>query len=85
MRFGVTNYKEGNNRPSSVNQIPLVHNHDKAGNKCYTQDNTNTRENPSRVKSGVCNAHQQRTRSPLYDVNVPTTVELTLVGIISKT
>ena len=29
-------YKEGNNRPSSVNQIPLVHNHDKAGNKYYT-------------------------------------------------
>ena len=28
-------YKEGNNRPSSVNQIPLVHNHDKAGNKCF--------------------------------------------------
>ena len=40
-------YKEGNNRPSSINQISLVHNHDKAGNKCYTQDNTNTRENPS--------------------------------------
>ena len=37
-------YKEGNNRPSSVNQISLVHSHDKAGNKCYTQDNTNTRE-----------------------------------------
>ena len=42
-------YKEGNNRPSTVNQISLVHNHDKAGNKiyCYTQDNTNTQENPS--------------------------------------
>ena len=37
-------YKEGNNRSSSVNQISLFHNHDKAGNKCYTQDNTNTRE-----------------------------------------
>ena len=37
-------YKEGNNRPSSINQISLVHNHDKAGNKCYTQDNTDTRE-----------------------------------------
>ena len=37
-------YKEGNNHPPSVNQISLVHNHDKAGNKCYTQDNTNTRE-----------------------------------------
>ena len=24
-------YKEGNNRPSSVNQISLVHNHDKSG------------------------------------------------------
>ena len=33
-------YKEGNNRPSSVNQIPIVHNHDKSENKCYTQDNT---------------------------------------------
>ena len=33
--------------PSSVNQISLVHNHDKTGNKYYTQDNTNTRENPS--------------------------------------
>ena len=31
-------YMEGNNRPASVNQISLVHNHDKAGNKCYTQD-----------------------------------------------
>ena len=41
-------YKEGNNRPSSVyNQISLVHYNDKAGNKCYTQDNTNTWENPS--------------------------------------
>ena len=43
---------EGNNRPSSVNQISLVHNHDKAANKCYTQDITNTRENPS-VRIGV--------------------------------
>ena len=33
-------YKEGNNCPPSVNQISLVHNHDKAGYKCYT----NTRE-----------------------------------------
>ena len=33
-------YKDGNNRPSSVNQISLIHNYDKAGNKCYTQDNT---------------------------------------------
>ena len=40
-------YKEGNDRPSSVNQIPLVHNHDKAGNEWYIQDNTDTRENPS--------------------------------------
>ena len=40
-------YKEGNNRPSSVNQISLVHNLDKAVNKCYTQDNMDTRENPS--------------------------------------
>ena len=46
-RFRHMKYKEGNNRPSSVNQIALVHNHDKAGNKCYTQDNTNTRETPS--------------------------------------
>ena len=30
-----------------VNQISLVDNHDKAGNKCYTQYNTNNRENPS--------------------------------------
>ena len=37
--FGM-NYKEGNNRPPSVNQISLVHNHGKAGNKCsYTRDN----------------------------------------------
>ena len=40
--FDIFKYKEGNNRPSSVNQISLVHNHDKAGNKCYTQDNTDT-------------------------------------------
>ena len=40
-------YKEGNNHPSSVNPISLIHNHDKAGNKCYTQDNTDTRENQS--------------------------------------
>ena len=39
-------YKEGINRPLSVNQISLVHNHDKAGNKCYTQGNTDTRKNP---------------------------------------
>ena len=40
-------HKEGNNRPSYVNQISLVNNHDKAGNTCYTQDNTNTLENLS--------------------------------------
>ena len=34
-----TKYKEGNNRPSSVNQISPVHYHDKSGNKCYTQEN----------------------------------------------
>lgn len=33
-------YKEGNNHPSSVIQTPPVHNHDKAENKCHTQDNT---------------------------------------------
>ena len=43
----VSIYKKGNNRPASVNQMSLVHNHDKAEYKCYTQDNTNTRENPS--------------------------------------
>ena len=32
----VYKYKDGNNRPSSVNQISLVHNHNKSGNKCYT-------------------------------------------------
>ena len=42
--FYLSKYKEGNNRPSSVNQISLVHNHDKSGNKCYTQDSTNTWE-----------------------------------------
>ena len=30
-----------------LNQKALVHNHYKDGNKCYTQDNTNTRETPS--------------------------------------
>ena len=36
------------NRPSSVNLKPLVHiKHIKVGNKCHTQDNTDTRENPS--------------------------------------
>ena len=34
--------------PSSVNQISLVHNHYKAGNKCYNQDNTDT------LKTQVC-------------------------------
>ena len=33
-------------------QISLVHNHHKAMNKCYTQDNTNTLENP-RVRIGT--------------------------------
>ena len=43
-------YKEGYNRPFiSVKQISLVHNHDKAGNKRYTQNNTGTRENPKCV------------------------------------
>ena len=45
--YSGSKYKEGNNCPSSVNQISLVHYHDKAGNKCYTQDNTDTSENPS--------------------------------------
>ena len=42
----ISKYKEGHNRPSSVNQMLLVHNHDKAENKCYTQDNSDARENP---------------------------------------
>ena len=36
----------------TVNQLSLVHNYEKAGNKCYTQDNTNTPENPS-VRQGA--------------------------------
>ena len=36
-------YMERNDRQPSVNQIPLVHYHDKAWNKCYTRDNTTTR------------------------------------------
>ena len=36
-------YKEGNNRPSSVIQMSLVHNHDKAGNECYTRENPSVR------------------------------------------
>ena len=39
----MSKYKEGNNRPSTVNQTSFVHNQDKAGNRCYAQDNTNTR------------------------------------------
>ena len=39
-----TKYKEGNTRPSHVNQTSLVNIHDKAGNKCYTQDSTDTQE-----------------------------------------
>ena len=31
----------------SVNEISLVHIYDKAGNKCYIQDNTDTRKYPS--------------------------------------
>ena len=38
-------YKEGNNCPSSVNQ--LVHNHDKVRNKCYTTTWTLGGKNPS--------------------------------------
>ena len=40
-------YKEGNDRSSSVNPISLVHKHEISANKRYTQDNTDTRENPS--------------------------------------
>ena len=47
---GREKYKEGNNHPSSVNQKSLVHKHDKAGNKCYTPDNTDTRGKPKCVK-----------------------------------
>ena len=53
-------YKEGNNRPSSVNQISLVHNHDKAGNKYYTQDNTDTR------KTQVCEGHSTTNQNKRY-------------------
>ena len=35
---------EGNNLPSSVNKKSLVQEDDKAGNQCYTQDNTDTRK-----------------------------------------
>ena len=38
-------YKEGNNRPSSVNQISLVNNLDKVGNKYCAKDNKNSWEN----------------------------------------
>ena len=53
-------YKEGNDRPSSVNQIPLVHTHDKAGNECYTQENTDpvklkcVNRGPGRVNFTYC-------------------------------
>ena len=38
-------YKEGNNRPPYVNLESVVHIHNKAGNKCYTQDNMDARKN----------------------------------------
>ena len=38
-------YKEGNNRPPFVNLKSLRNRYNKAGNKCHTQDNTDTREN----------------------------------------
>ena len=43
----MSNFKEGTNRPSSVNLKSLVHKHNQTGNKCHTQDNTDNRENPS--------------------------------------
>ena len=43
--INVLKYRERDNRPSwVVNRMSLVHNYDKAGNKCYSQDNTDTRE-----------------------------------------
>ena len=39
--------KEENNSPLAVNLKPLVHKHNKAGNKYRTRDNTDTQENPS--------------------------------------
>ena len=44
-----TKYKEGHNRPSSVNLKSLVHKHNKTGNKCYVQDNIDTWESPKCV------------------------------------
>ena len=44
LHFFSFKYKEGNKRPSSVNLNLLVHKHNKAGNKCHTQYNTDTRE-----------------------------------------
>ena len=32
---------------SSVNRKPLLHNINKAGNICHTQDNTDAKENPN--------------------------------------
>ena len=41
---GQTKYKEGNNRPSSVNIESLINKHNKARNKCDTLDNAPTVE-----------------------------------------
>ena len=46
--FNVFRNKEGNNRPSSDNLNSLAHSTcHKSWNKCYIQDNTNTRKYPS--------------------------------------
>ena len=39
--------KEGNNRPTSINLKPLVHKRNKDRNKSHTQDDADTRKNPS--------------------------------------
>ena len=48
-------YKEGNNRPPSVDQISLVHKDDKAGNKCYTQDMCSLNVTSSTDLNGLTN------------------------------
>ena len=73
-------YNEVNNRPSSVNHKALVHNHYKAVNKCYTEDNM---DNPKHPSVWHCCDHFRHLLWPNFDQTSWYNVVMTRVGLLT--
>ena len=63
----MTKYKEGNNRPTSVNLESLAI-HSKAGNKCNTPRQHGHSTKPEGGDTSVCSIHQPFQRESIFNV-----------------